>query len=79
MTPQEQWIFQKEKVLAWLRVGFAIFAIAVIQLNPARVAGFPRLSYLSFGCFLIYSLAVLYVTTRERSLFRSIRIYHHGA
>ena len=67
MTPQEQWIFQKEKVLAWLRVGFAIFAIAVIQLNPARVAGFPRLSYLSFGCFLIYSLAVLYVATRERA------------
>jgi signal transduction histidine kinase len=67
MTPQEQWILQKERILAWLRVGFAIIAIAVIQLNPARVAHFPLLSYLSFGCFLVYSLAVLYVTTRERT------------
>jgi signal transduction histidine kinase len=67
MTPQDQWTLQKEKVLAWLRVGFAIVAVAVIQLNPARIAGFPLLSYLSFGSFFIYSLAVLYVTTRERS------------
>jgi signal transduction histidine kinase len=67
MTPQDQWILQKERVLAWLRVGFAIVAIAVIQLNPARVAGFPLLSYLSFGSFLLYSLAVLYITTRERT------------
>ena len=67
MTPQDQWILQKERVLAWLRVGFAIVAIAVIQLNPARVAGFPVLSYLSLGSFLLYSLVVLYITTRERS------------
>ena len=67
MTPQEQWILQKERILAWLRAGFAIIAIAVIQLNPARVAHFPLLSYLSFGCFLVYSLAVLYATTRERT------------
>jgi len=67
MTLQDQWILQKEKVLAWLRVGFAIIAVTVIQLNPARIAGFPLLSYLSFGSFFIYSLAVLYVTTRERN------------
>ena len=67
MTPQDQWILQKEKVLAWLRVGFAVIAVAVIQVNPTRVSGFPLLSYLSFGSFLIYSLAVLYVTTRERT------------
>jgi signal transduction histidine kinase len=67
MTPQDQWILQKEKVLAWLRVGFAVIALAVIQVNPTRVSGFPLLSYLSFGCFLIYSLSVLYVTTRERT------------
>jgi signal transduction histidine kinase len=67
MTPQDQWTLQKEKVLAWLRVGFAIVAVAVIQLNPSRIAGFPLLFYLSFGSFFIYSLAVLYVTTRERN------------
>ena len=67
MTPQDQWILQKERVLAWLRVGFALVAIAVIQLNPARVAGFPVLSYLSLGSFLLYSLVVLYITTRERT------------
>ena len=67
LTPQDQWILQKERVLAWLRVGFALVAIAVIQLNPARVAGFPVLSYLSLGSFLLYSLVVLYITTRERT------------
>jgi signal transduction histidine kinase len=67
MTLQDQWTLQKEKVLAWLRVGFAIVAVIVIQLNPTRIAGFPVLSYLSFGSFLIYSLFVLYITTRERT------------
>jgi signal transduction histidine kinase len=67
MTPQDQWILQKERVLAWLRVGFAIVAVLVIQLNPTRIAGFPLLAYLSLGSFLIYSLVVLYITTRERS------------
>jgi signal transduction histidine kinase len=66
MTPQDQWILQKERILAWLRVGFAIVAIGVIQFNPARVDKFPLLSYLSFGSFLLYSFAVLYVTARER-------------
>jgi signal transduction histidine kinase len=67
MTLQDQWTLQKEKGLAWLRVGFAIVAVIVIQLNPTRIAGFPVLSYLSFGSFLIYSLVVLYITTRERT------------
>jgi signal transduction histidine kinase len=72
MTPQDQWILQKERVLAWARVGFAIVAIAVIQFNPARVARFPVISYISLGSFLIYSLAVLYFSTRERTYFRTI-------
>jgi signal transduction histidine kinase len=67
MTPQDQWLFQKEWILAWVRVGFALVAIAVIQLNPARVARFPLLSYISLGSFLIYSLAVLYFTARTRA------------
>jgi signal transduction histidine kinase len=60
MTPQDQWILQKERVLAWVRVGFALVAVAVIQFNPSRVARFPVISYLSLGSFLIYSAAILY-------------------
>jgi signal transduction histidine kinase len=67
MTPQDQWLFQKERILAWLRVGFALVAIAVIQLNPARAARFPLLSSISLGFFLIYSVAVLYCTARAKS------------
>ena len=72
MTPQDQWILQKERVLAWLRVGFAIVAVAVILLNPARVARFPLLSYVSLGSFLIYSLAILHLATREQTYYRAI-------
>src|SRR5207237_7649417 len=67
MTPQDQWIFQKERILAWLRAGFAVVAVAVIQFNPARVARFPLLSYISLGSFLIYSLVILYFTVRARA------------
>src|SRR5437867_11055506 len=67
MTPQDQWIFQKERILAWLRAGFAVVAVAVIQFNPARVARFPLLSYISLGSFLIYSLVILYFTVRGRA------------
>jgi signal transduction histidine kinase len=72
MTPQDQWILQKERVLAWLRVGFAIVAVAVILFNPSRVARFPLLSYVSLGSFLFYSLAVLYAVTRERVYYKTI-------
>jgi signal transduction histidine kinase len=72
MTPQDQWILQKERVLAWLRVGFAIVAVAVILFNPARVARFPLLSYVSLSAFLFYGLAVLYVTTRKRVYSKTI-------
>jgi len=66
MTPQDQWISQKERVLAWLRAGFAIVAVVVIQFNPEHVARFALLSYLSMGSFLIYSLALLYLVVNER-------------
>ena len=72
MTPQDQWILQKERVLAWLRVGFAIVAVTVILFNPERVARFPLLSYVSLGSFLIYSLAILHLATRERTSSRAI-------
>src|SRR5262245_420658 len=72
MTPQDQWILQKERVLAWLRLGFAIVAVAVILFNPSRVARFPLLSYVSLSSFLFYSLAVLYIATRERVYYKTI-------
>jgi signal transduction histidine kinase len=72
MTPQDQWILQKERVLAWLRVGFAIVAVGVILCNPDRVARFPLLSYVSLGSFLIYSLAILHLATRERTYPRAV-------
>lgn len=72
MTPQDQWILQKERVLAWLRVGFALVTVVVIVFNPARVTKFPLLSYVSLGSFLIYSLAILHLATRERSYSRAV-------
>jgi len=74
MTLQDQWILQKERVLAWLRAGFAIVAVAVILLNPARVARFPLLSHMFLGSFLIYSLVILYVAARERTNSKTIGI-----
>ena len=72
MTPQDQWLLQKEKALAWLRVGFALVALVVIQVNPSRVARFPLLSYFSLGSFLLYSLAILYLTRLEKVDFKKI-------
>jgi two-component system, NarL family, sensor histidine kinase DegS len=75
MTPQDQWISQKETVLAWLRAAFAIVAVVVIQFNPERVARFPLLSYVSMGSFLIYSLAILYLVVNERTQSKKIGIF----
>jgi len=66
MTPQDQWLSQKERNLAWFRLGFAIVAVLVIQLNPSRVARFPLLSYVSLGSFVIYSIVLLYFVQRRR-------------
>ena len=74
MTPEDQWHLQKEKGLAWLRAGFALIAVLVIQLNPSRVARFPLLSYSSLLLFLLYSLVILYLTQREKANFRKIAI-----
>lgn len=74
MTPQDQWISQKERVLAWLRAGFAIVAVVVIQFNPEHVARFPLLSYLSTSSFLIYSLALLYLVLNEKTPSKKIGI-----
>src|SRR3970282_2653424 len=74
MTPEDQWHLQKEKGLAWLRAGFALIAVLVIQLNPSRVARFPLLSYSSLLLFLLYSLVILYLTQPEKANFREIAI-----
>lgn len=66
MTPEEQWLLQREKALAWLRAGFALVAILVIKLNPSRVAPFPTLSYFALISFLLYSLLVLYLINRSK-------------
>ena len=67
MTPQDQWLLQKERALAWLRLGFALVAIIVVQLNPSRVAHFPALSIMSLGAFLIYSIVVVLLTRKNKS------------
>ena len=72
MTLEDQWLQQKEKTLAWLRVGFSVAAILVIQLNPERVARFPILSYTFLYSFLLYSLLILYLTRREKADSRKI-------
>jgi len=65
ITPEQGWLLQRERAVAWLRVGFAALAVLVIQLNPDRVARFPALSFFSLSSFLFYSLVVLYFTQRK--------------
>jgi two-component system sensor histidine kinase DegS len=74
MTPQDQWLSQKERILAWFRLGFATIAVLVIQLNPSRVARFPLLSYASLGSFVLYSIALLYIALHRRTALETIGI-----
>src|SRR5574341_2213851 len=74
MTPEDQWLLQKERVLAWVRLGFSLAAILVIQLNPARAAKFPLLSHLSLISFFLYSLFILYLANRATVVSRKIGI-----
>ena len=67
MTPEDQWLRQKEKVLAWLRAGFALVALVAIQFNPSRIAKYPILSHVFLIAFLLYSLIILYLARRERT------------
>jgi signal transduction histidine kinase len=65
ITPEAGWLLQRERLVAWLRVGFAALAILVVQLNPDRIARFPTLSLISLGLFFLYSVVVLYVAQRH--------------
>ena len=64
MNPQDQWLHQKEKILAWVRLGFSIAAIFVVTLNPERVARYPLLSEASLVTFFLYSLLVSIIVSR---------------
>jgi signal transduction histidine kinase len=74
ITPEERWLLQREKLLAWLRLGFAVVGILVIQLNPSRTARFPILSEVSFGSFFVYSLIVLELARRRKLTSKKIGI-----
>ncbi len=71
-TPlEESWFLERERAVAWLRLAFAVLAIAVIQLNPERVARFPLMSGLVLVSFLIYSAIALVLVVRRNSVFSS--------
>lgn len=69
---QEKWVWQREKMLSWLRVGVALAAIFVVQLNPERMAKFPILSHVSLVSFFIYSLVVAGFARRKPSAAKTI-------
>lgn len=66
ITPEDQWLAQRERMLAWMRLGFSIVGILVIELNPQRAARFRLLSQISLYSFFVYSLAVLYLTRTHK-------------
>jgi signal transduction histidine kinase len=73
MTPQDQWLLQKERVIAWLRAGFAVVAFLVIQLNPSLEDDrFPLLSDISVSFFLVYSLIIVYLTREGKTSTKKI-------
>ncbi len=74
ITPEEGWLLQREKLLAWLRVAFAIVAVIVIQLNPSRTTRFPTLSVFSLWSFVVYSLFVLELVRRQKTISKKIGI-----
>jgi len=75
ITLEEGWLVQREKLLAWLRVAFAIIAVVIVQLNPSRIARFPTLSAFSLASFLFYSLFILELTRRRQLISKKIGIF----
>lgn len=71
MDPQEQWLQQKERVLAWARFGFSVAAILVIQFNPERGARFPLLSRVSLLSFVFYSALIIFIVAHGTSWARA--------
>jgi signal transduction histidine kinase len=63
---ERDWILRRETAVAWLRLAFAVIAIAVIQLNPSRMTRFPILSEFSLCAFMLYSIGTLYLARKNR-------------
>jgi signal transduction histidine kinase len=72
ITPEIGWLLQRERLVAWLRVAFAVLAILVVQLNPSRTARFPTLSLISLGLFFLYSLTVLYRARQHKVISKGL-------
>lgn len=63
---ENEWFRERERAVAWLRLGFAILAIAVIQLNPSRIARYPALSTVTLSSFLIYSAGAVWLVWKDK-------------
>jgi signal transduction histidine kinase len=61
-----EWFRERERAASWLRLGFAIIGIVVIQLNPSRVARYPALSTIVLVSFLIYSVGAVWFAAKNR-------------
>ena len=57
---------ERERAVAWLRLGFALLAIAVIQLNPSRIARYPALSTITLVSFVIYSVTAVWLVYKSK-------------
>jgi signal transduction histidine kinase len=66
VTPEQAWLLQREKAVAWVRFGFAAVALVVIQINPERATRFPLLSEVALITFLLYSIGVLYLAEQNK-------------
>jgi signal transduction histidine kinase len=65
---EEIWIRKKGKILDWLRLGFSVLAILIAYLDSDRVVRFPLLYEVSRYSFCVYSVIVLLLVYRSKSL-----------
>ena len=63
---ENEWYLERERAVAWLRLGFALLAIAVIQLNPSRVARYPALSTITLISFVLYSVTAVWLVYKSK-------------
>jgi signal transduction histidine kinase len=67
LSLEQIWIQQRERILAWLRVGFSLVAILVVYLHGDREPRFPVLYAVSRYSFLTYSTILLLLAYRVKS------------
>ncbi len=63
---ESEWFRERERATTWLRLGFAVLAIVVIQLNPSRVARYQALSTVVLVSFLAYSAGIVWLDWKRR-------------